>query len=321
MPQLVRQSALGDLVVYGLVRDQLGLRRARWCLHRRRVAGADTFRFFRAFGINLKQVYGSTEPGAFVSVQPDSRQTRTRSAAGPGIEVRIADSGEVLVRGGNVFSGYLKQEDATHEAIDAEGWFHTGDAGFIDPQGHLAIIDRAKDVGKLTDGTPFAPQFVENKLKFSPYIGEAVAFGDQQLVRGGDDLHRHDAQPANGPSRTACRTPATWTSPASRRWRASSSRRSPRSTPRCPQRPSVRRIVLLNKELDADDAEMTRTRKVRRAYVAEKYAPVITALYDGASETQLTMDITYEDGRKSQLTSTMLVHDIEPPGAAGRLAA
>src|SRR6185436_14144907 len=149
--------ALGEFLVYGPVRDQIGLRRARWCLTGGAPLGADTFRFFRAFGVNLKQVYGSTELSAFVSVQPDSAaDPNTVGPPGHGIEVRIADNGEVLVRGANVFRGYHKQEEATREAIDEQGWFHTGDAGFIDPQGHLAIIDRAKDVGKLGAGTPFA---------------------------------------------------------------------------------------------------------------------------------------------------------------------
>src|SRR5258708_13532316 len=176
---------VGEYRVYGPVRDQIGLRRARWCLPGGAPLGADTFRFFRAFGVNLKQVYGSTELSAFVSVQPDNgANPNTVGPPGRGIEVRIAEGGEVLVRGANVFRGYHKQAEATREAIDAEGWFHTGDAGFIDPQGHLAIIDRAKDVGKLgagpNAGTPFAPQFVENKLKFSPYIGEAIAFGNDR---------------------------------------------------------------------------------------------------------------------------------------------
>ncbi len=142
--------AIGEFLVYGPVRDQIGLRRARWCLTGGAPLGADTFRFFRAFGVNLKQVYGSTELSAFVSVQPDSAaDPNTVGPPGPGVEVRIADNGEVLVRGANVFLGYHKQPEATREAIDEQGWFHTGDAGFIDPQGHLAIIDRAKDVGKL----------------------------------------------------------------------------------------------------------------------------------------------------------------------------
>jgi long-chain acyl-CoA synthetase len=172
---------IGDFLVYGPVRDQLGLGRLRWAYTGGAPLGADTFRLFRGFGINLKQVYGSTETSALVAIQQDSEANpNTVGRPCTGIEVKIADNGEVLLKSPGIFAGYYKQEDATRDAIDADGWFHTGDAGFVDPNGHLVIIDRAKDVGKMADGTPFAPQFVENKLKFSPFIREVVAFGDQQ---------------------------------------------------------------------------------------------------------------------------------------------
>ena len=302
--------ALGEFVVYGPVRDQLGLRRARWCLTGGASLGADTFRFFRAFGINLKQVYGSTELGAFVSVQPDTQANpNTVGPPGPGIEVRIAENGEVLVRGRNVFSGYFKQEDATREAIDPEGWFHTGDAGFIDPQGHLAIIDRAKDVGKLADGTPFAPQFVENKLKFSPYIGEAISFGN--------DRDRVTAMIA-----IALAPVGNW---AERNGLAYSGYQDLTQKPevrslirgeieKCnqglPDATRVRRFLLLAKDFDADDAEVTRTRKLRRRVIAEKYAPVIDALYNGASETEITTEISYEDGQRATVRARVAIEDI-----------
>jgi len=175
------RMALGEFFVYGPLRDQLGLRRVRWALTGGAPLGPDTFRFFRSIGVNLKQIYGSTETTGLVSVQPTREANPTTAGRPcPGIEVKIAERGEVLVKSAGVFRGYLKNDEATREVIDAEGWFHTGDAGFIDPRGHLVIIDRAKDVGSLADGTPFAPQFVENKLKFSPFIREAVAFGDQR---------------------------------------------------------------------------------------------------------------------------------------------
>ena len=302
--------ALGEFVVYGPVRDQLGLRRARWCLTGGASLGADTFRFFRAFGINLKQVYGSTELGAFVSVQPDTQANpNTVGPPGPGIEVRIAENGEVLVRGRNVFSGYFKQEDATREAIDPEGWFHTGDAGFIDPQGHLAIIDRAKDVGKLADGTPFAPQFVENKLKFSPYIGEAISFGN--------DRDRVTAMIA-----IALAPVGNW---AERNGLAYSGYQDLTQKPevrslirgeieKCnqglPDATRVRRFLLLAKDFDADDAEVTRTRKLRRRVIAEKYAPVIDALYNGASETEIATEVSYEDGQRATVRARVAIEDI-----------
>jgi long-chain acyl-CoA synthetase len=302
--------ALGELLVYGPVRDQMGLRRARWCLTGGAPLGPDTFRFFRAFGINLKQVYGSTEVGAFVSVQPDGgANPNTVGPPGPRVEVRIAASGEVLVRCPNLFRGYLKQEDATREAIDAEGWFHTGDAGFIDPQGHLAIIDRAKDVGKLADGTPFAPQFVENKLKFSPYIGEAVSFGDGRAE-------------VTAMIAIALAPVGNW---AERQGLAYSGYQDLTQKPevrglirgeieKCNQgllAPTrVRRFLLLAKEFDADDAEVTRTRKLRRRVIAEKYALVIEALYSGAPETEISTEVTYEDGQRATVRAKVAIEEV-----------
>ena len=302
--------AIGEFLVYGPVRDQIGLRRARWCLTGGAPLGADTFRFFRAFGVNLKQVYGSTELSAFVSVQPDTEANpNTVGPPGPGIEVRIAENGEVLVRGANVFRGYHRQEDATREAIDADGWFHTGDAGFIDPQGHLAIIDRANDVGKLADGTPFAPQFVENKLKFSPYIGEAISFGN-------------DREQVTAMIAIALAPVGNW---AERQGLAYSGYQDLTQKPevrgliraeieKCNRgllaSTRVRRFLLLAKDFDADDAEVTRTRKLRRRVIAEKYASVIDALYGGAAETEIATEVTYEDGQRATVRAKVAIEDV-----------
>ena len=192
--------------------------------------------------------------------------------------------------------------------------------GLVDPRGQLAIIDRAKDVGKLADGTPFAPQFIENKLKFSPFIREAVAFGDQRSF-----VAAMIAVDITTVGKWAEQRSLTYTSFMDLARKPEVARLIVEEVAKInatlPGTTKIRRVVLLNKELEADDAEMTRTRKVRRAFVAEKYAPVIEALYDGAKETQLTMDITFEDGRKSQLTTTLAVHDVLPPGEASRMAA
>ena len=302
--------ALGEFLVYGPVRDQLGLRRARWCLTGGASLGADTFRFFRAFGINLKQVYGSTELAAFASVQPDAQANpNTVGPPGPGIEVRIADNGEVLVRGANVFSGYFKQEDATREAIDAEGWFHTGDAGFIDPQGHLAIIDRAKDVGKLADGTPFAPQFIENKLKFSPYIGEAISFGnDRDRVTAMIAIAL--APVGNWAERQGLAYSGYQDLTQKSEVRGLIRAEIEKCNQGLPDATRVRRFLLLAKDFDADDAEVTRTRKLRRRVIAEKYAPVIDALYNGASETEIATEISYEDGQRATVRARVAIEDI-----------
>jgi long-chain acyl-CoA synthetase len=303
---------LGEFFVYGPVRDQLGLRNARTCLTGGAPLGADTFRFFRSFGVNLKQVYGATECCGLVSLQADTEaDPNTVGRTVPGTQVRIGDRGEVEVKGPGVFVGYFKQDDATRAAMTADGWLKTGDAGLVDPQGQLAIIDRAKDVGEIADGTPFAPQFVENKLKFSPYIREAVAFGD-----GRPFVAAMVAIDMTTVGKWAEARSLAYTSFMDLAAKPDVARliieEVAKINATLPGTTKVARIVLLNKELDADDAEVTRTRKVRRGFVAEKYADVITALYDGAKEARLTMDITFEDGRRTSLTSTLAVHDIAP---------
>src|SRR5881392_3682253 len=276
--------ALGEFFVYGPVRDQLGLRRARWALTGGAPLGPDTFRFFRSIGVNLKQVYGSTETTGLVSLQP-SREANPTTAGRPcpGIEVKIGERGEVLVKGAGVFRGYLKNEEATREVIDSDGWFRTGDAGFIDPRGHLVIIDRAKDVGALRDGTPFAPQFVENKLKFSPYIREAVAFGHARPF-----VAAMIAIDPNTVGNWAERRGLPYTSYTDLSQKPEVRELIREEVRKCnatlPDVTKVRRFLLLTKDLDADDAEVTRTRKVRRRYVAEKYAPVIDAIYAGGRD-------------------------------------
>jgi long-chain acyl-CoA synthetase len=303
--------ALGEFFVYGPVRDQLGLRRARWAYTGGAPLGPDTFRFFREFGVNLKQVYGSTELTGLVSLQPDDEANPTTAGRPcPGIEVKIGERGEVLVKSAGIFKGYFKNDEATREMLDPDGWFRTGDAGFVDPRGHLVIIDRAKDVGALADGTAFAPQFIENKLKFSPYIREAVAFG-----------HGHPfvtAMIAIDPSTVgnwAERRGLAYTSYADlsqkAEVRALVADEIRRGNETLPEAQKVRRFLLLTKDLEADDAEMTRTRKVRRRHVVEKYAPVIEAFYSGRDAVELSTVITYEDGRQGTLRATVRIEDVE----------
>jgi len=312
---------IGEFVVYGPVRDQLGLRRARWCLTGGAPLGPDTFRFFRSFGVNLKQIYGATEASALVAWQTDGEaDPNTVGRMLPGTEVRIGDRGEVQVRGPGVFKGYYRQDEATRETLTPDGWLKMGDVGFIDPRGHLAIIDRAKDVGKLSDGTPFAPAFIENKLKFSPFIREVVAFGDQQpfvaamvaidMTTVGKWAEQHGMPYTSYIDLSSKPDVAALILGEVRKINAT-----------LLDTLKVRRVTLLNKELDADDAEITRTRKVRRGFIAEKYAPVISAFYDGGTQAQLTMDITFEDGSKSKLASTLVVHDVDPVAGARQKAA
>jgi long-chain acyl-CoA synthetase len=301
---------LGEILVYGPVRDQLGLRRARWVYTGGAPLGPDTFKFFRSFGINIKQVWGSTELSGLASLQPDSEaDPDTVGRIISGTEVRIAEDGEVLIRSAAVFRGYYKQPDATRDTMTESGWFRTGDSGFVDRRGHLVIIDRAKDVGKLADGTPFAPQFVESKLKFSPFVAEAVAFGDRRpfvaaivaidLTTVGNWAERRNLAYTSFQDLSA--------KPEVRRLIGGAIAEVNASLPAAAR---IRRFLLLNKEFDADDNEITRTRKVRRRFVAEKYAAVVEAFYRGDQEVELTTEITYEDGRKAILTSTIAIEDV-----------
>jgi long-chain acyl-CoA synthetase len=302
--------ALGEVLVYGPVRDQLGLRRARWVYTGGAPLGPDTFRFFRSFGVNIKQVWGSTELSGLASLQPDGQaDPDTVGRAIPGTEVRVSEDGEVLIRSAAVFKGYYKQPEATRDTITADGWFRTGDSGYVDRRGHLVIVDRAKDVGKLVDGTPFAPQFVENKLKFSPFIAEAVAFGDRRpfvagiiaidLTTVGSWAERRNLPYTSFQDLSA--------KPEVRRLIGEAIAEVNASLPAAAR---IRRFLLLNKEFDADDNEITRTRKVRRRFVAEKYAALVEAFYRGQQEVELSTEITYEDGRKATLTSNIVIEDV-----------
>jgi long-chain acyl-CoA synthetase len=303
-------TALGEFFVYRPVRDQLGLRQTKWVLTGGAPLGPDTFRFFRSIGVNIKQVYGSTETTGLVSLQPDAEANPT-TAGRPvsGVEVKIGERGEVLVRGAAVFKGYLKNEEATREVIDPDGWFHTGDAGFVDPRGHLVIIDRAKDVGALADGTPFAPQFFENKLKFSPYIREAVAFGHEKPFVSAM-IAIDPGTVGNWAERRGL--PYTSYMDLSQKGEVRELIREEirRGNETLPESTRIRRFLLLTKDLEADDAEITRTRKVRRRYVADKYAAVIAALYGGADEAELSTSITYEDGRQATIQSRVRIEDV-----------
>jgi long-chain acyl-CoA synthetase len=309
------KHALGEFFVYRPVRDQLGLLRARWCLTGGAPLGPDTFRFFRAFGVNLKQIYGSTEITGLASLQPDGEaDPNTAGRPCPGIDVRIGDRGEVLVKSPGIFKGYFKAEEATREVLDGEGWFHTGDAGFIDPRGHLVIIDRAKDVGAMQDGTPFAPQFIENKLKYSPFIREAVCFGNERPF-----VVAMIAIDMNTVGSWAERQGLPYTNYMDLAQKAEVRRllveEIAKANATLPESTRIRRLLLLTKDLEADDAEMTRTRKVRRRFVAEKYAPVVEAFYGGAAEVELSTAITYEDGRQAAVRSRVHIEDVEREAA------
>jgi long-chain acyl-CoA synthetase len=304
------KHAIGEFLVYGPLRDQLGLRRARWCLTGGAPLGPDVFRFFRGIGINLKQVYGMTEMTGLVSLQPNGQaNSDTVGPASEGIEIKVDEANsELMVRSPGVFKGYFKEDAKTNEVLTDDGWYRTGDAGLINERGHLVVIDRAKDVGKLADGTPFAPQFIELKLKYSPYINEVVAFGDGHpfvtaMVAIDFDSVGNWADKDNLPytnyvdlsSKNEVRTLI-----------AEEIRKINIGIPEVSR---VKRFLLLTKDLDADDNEVTRTRKLRRSYIAEKYGPVVEAFYGGADNIELKLDVTFEDGTRSQVDSHLIIQD------------
>jgi long-chain acyl-CoA synthetase len=300
---------LGEYLVYAPVRDQFGLRRARWCLTGGAPLGPDTFRFFRAFGINLKQVYGSTELSGLASLQSDTKANPdTVGKACDGIDLRIAENGEVLVKSAGVFKGYYKNEVATADAFVDGDWFKTGDAGLIGDDGELTIIDRAKDVGQLTDGSAFAPQFVENKLKYSAYISEAISFGHDR-----PHVCAMVAIDFNTVGKWAERKALPYTNymdlAQKDEVRDLIGEEVKRINATLPDALQVKRFLLLGKDFDADDAEVTRTRKLRRSYIAEHYAPVINAFYGGQDTVDLRAEVTFEDGRKSHVDMRLSIQD------------
>jgi len=318
---------LGDLFVYGPLRNVLGMSRVRLAYTAGEAIGPDLFKFYRSIGVNLKQLYGSTETSVFVCVQPNGQvKSDTVGPAVPGVELRFTPQRELLIRSPGLFKEYYKNPQATTEAKDAEGWFHTGDAGYFDGDGHLKIIDRVKDVGKLNDGTLFAPKYLENKLKFFPYIKEAVTFGnarDQVCAFINIDM---DAVGSWAEKRKLGYT--GYVDLASRDEVSE-------LISQCVEKVNadlaadpelagsqIHRFLLLHKELDADDGELTRTRKVRRGFIAERYAPLVDALYGGKDSVHVEAQVRYEDGRTAQITADLRIRNARTfPAAAARKAA
>ena len=312
--------ALGNLLVYGPLRNVLGMSRIRVAYTAGAAIGPDLFRFYRSIGINLKQLYGSTETCAAVCLQPDGQiKFDTVGPPAPGVEVKIADNGEVLVRGAVLLKEYYKRPDATAEVIDEQGYFHTGDAGFFDEDGHLKIIDRAKDVGKLANGAMFAPNYIENKLKFFPYIKEAVAFGngrDQVCAFINIDMGavgnwaERRGIPYAGYTDLA-QKPEVYELIQECVEKANAElARDPMVADS-----QVHRFLILHKELDPDDDELTRTRKVRRGFIAEKYAVLIDALYAGRKSQFIETQVKFEDGRTGKVAADLQIRDVKtfPP--------
>lgn len=307
---------LGDLLIYGPLRNALGMSRVRIAYTAGEAIGPDLFVFYRSIGINLKQLYGSTETCVFVCVQPDG-QVRDDTVGPPisGVEIRVADNGEILVKSPGLFKEYYRNPQATEEARDPDGWFHTGDAGYLDTDGQLKIIDRAKDVGKLADGSLFAPKYLENKLKFFPHIKEAVAFGaDQAHVCAFINI---DLEAVGNWAERRGLAYAGYTDLASKdevyqligecveHINADLA-----SDPKLAAS-QISRFLILHKELDPDDDELTRTRKVRRTFIAQKYRLLVDALFAGSDRQYIETEVKFEDGRTGKIAANIQIRSVK----------
>jgi long-chain acyl-CoA synthetase len=312
--------ALGNLCVYGPLRNTLGFSRVRVAYTAGEAIGPDLFSFYRSIGINLKQLYGSTETAVFVCLQPD-HEARADTVGVPceGVEIKLADNGELLVKSPGLLKEYYKNPKATAEVLTPDGWYHTSDAGFIDAHGHLKIIDRVKDVGRIkggaNDGAMFAPKYVENKLKFFSHIKEVVAFGDQRdrvcvMINIDFDAVGNWAERRNlayAGYTDLAQKPEVY-----------------QLIKECIEKVNadlaedtllagsqVSRFLVLHKELDADDGELTRTNKVRRGFIGDKYGVLVDALYGGKTEQFIETVVKFEDGRTGSVSATLKLGDTQ----------
>lgn len=312
--------ALGGLMVYGPLRNTLGFSRVRVAYTAGEAIGPDLFTFYRSIGINLKQLYGSTETAVFVCLQPDN-QARADTVGVPiqGVQIKVAENGEILVKSAGLLKEYYKNPTATAEVLSADGWYHTSDAGFLDASGHLKIIDRVKDVGRIkggaNDGAMFAPKYVENKLKFFPHIKEVVAYGDGRdkvcvMLNIDFDAVGNWAERRNLPY-------AGYTDLAQKPEvyqlvkECVEKVNADLSVDALLAGSQVSRFLVLHKELDADDGELTRTNKVRRGFIAEKYQPLVDALYSGKAEQFIETVVKFEDGRSGSVSATLKISDAQ----------
>ena len=310
--------SLGNAMVYGPLRNTLGFSRVRVAYTAGEAIGPDLFTFYRSIGINLKQLYGSTETAVFVCLQPDN-EARADTVGVPiaGVEIKMADNGEIMVKSKGLLKEYYKNLAATAEVLTADGWYHTSDAGFIDANGHLKIIDRVKDVGRIrggvNDGAMFAPKYVENKLKFFSYIKEVVAYGDGRekvcvFINIDFDAVGNWAERRNLPY-------AGYTDLAQKPEvyqlikECVEKVNADLSVDSLLAGSQVSRFLILHKELDADDGELTRTNKVRRGFIGDKYQPLVDALYAGKTEQFIETVVKFEDGRSGSVSATLAISD------------
>jgi long-chain acyl-CoA synthetase len=312
---------LGDKLVYAPLRNRMGFTNLRLAYTAGEAIGPELFKFYRSLGINLKQLYGQTEASVFITLQPDGEVfSDTVGRPGPEVDIKIAESGEVLFKSPGVFLKYYKNDEATAATKTPDGWVHTGDAGFLDQRGHLVIIDRAKDVGRLNSGAIFSPKFLENRVKFYPEIREAVAFGhghdfvtmflNIDLTSVGNWAERNNVSFASYQDLAGHPKVIELVTK-----RIDELNRALAKEPRVAAS-QVRRFIVLHKELDADDGELTRTQKVRRSFIADRYAPLIKALYDGSKTADIAVEVVFEDGRKGKIEGHMQVIDMPLHGAS-----
>jgi len=317
---------LGELLVYGPLKNTLGLSRVRVAYTAGEAIGPEIFEFYRSLGINLKQLYGQTEATVFITMQPDGGvRSESVGTPPPGVEVRIEENGEVVYRSPGVFKEYFKNPEATAETKTSDNWVHTGDAGYFDDEGHLRIIDRAKDVGKLNDSSMFAPKFLENKLKFFPEIKEVVTFGDQRdfvtafinidLDAVGNWAERNNVAYASYQELAAHPKVYALIQECIEQVNQSLAQDSHLSSSQ------IRRFLILHKELDPDDGELTRTRKVRRRIIKERYGDLIEALFDGRNHCFISTEVMFEDGRQGQIEADLEIRDAAVSQERSRAAA
>jgi len=317
---------LGNFLVYGPLKNQFGLSRIRVGYTAGEAIGPEIFRFYRALGLNLKQLYGQTEASVYVTAQLDDEvDAETVGKPSPGVEVQISEKGEVLYRSPGVFVGYYKDPDGTAEVLTTDGWVHSGDAGFFDSKtGQLKIIDRVKDVGRLKDGTLFAPKYIENKLKYYPNIREAVAIGagrdfvcamvNIDLTAVGSWAERNNV--VYGSYQELAGHPLVYEMIAQHIDEVNRSL----AEEEVMAGAQIRRFLVLHKELDPDDGELTRTQKIRRGHIVDRYSPLVEALYDRSTQAQITTEITFDDGHKGAIAARITIRDINSyPARAPKL--
>ena len=305
---------LGDIIIYAPLRNRFGLTNIKVGYTAGEAIGPELFKFYRSIGVNLKQLYGQTEAGVYITMQPNGEiKADTVGKPAPLVEIRIDDNGEVLYRSPSIFGGYYKDPDKTAETMTADGYVRSGDAGFFDESGHLKIIDRAKDVGKLSSGDLFPPKYIENKLKFYPNIKEVVAFGQGRdyatvalnidLTAVGNWAERNNVVYAS--YQELAGHPLVYDMISKHIDEVNRSL----ATEPLMGGAQIKRFLILHKELDADDGELTRTQKVRRGFIAERYAPLVAALYDGSEAADISTEVTFEDGRKGVISANVKVRD------------